>query len=178
MKRVIELDTGLDLLDLLESEDDGSCDPICDFVGRPGSEQSPPSSGCSPGQAGEAGISPPTAGLASVAVGSAGLSEVGREGAGVPGSLPDDLPFPEYVQRFKDTFIKARPLEEVGRYASAMAFRDWMDFVIKLLPKDVKIQGEVSFVHQLASLGPIDKDAYRLTAPDAVEAEFCEVSNG
>ncbi len=172
----IELDNGADLMSIFDLiDEDGTVDPVADFVGF-----SPP--GGVP-QAGEVGGVPHSAsagGLASAAApsvdGAADLSEV--VGGGTPssdGSTPVDLSFGQYVQEFKSAFIKARPLSEITLYASSMSFKDYMDFVVKLLPKDVKVQGEVNFTHQLASLGPIDKEQYRLNAPDVVEADFCEV---
>ena len=177
----IELDNGADLMSIFDLiDDDGTVDPVADFVGF-----SPP--GGVP-QAGEVGSGdktrtasnrPADSGLASAATpsvpGATNLSEVSRGGTVSEGPAPEDLSFGQYVQEFKSAFIKARPLSEITLYASSMSFKDYMDFVVKLLPKDVKVQGEVNFTHQLASLGPIDKDSYRLNAPDTVEAEFCEV---
>jgi hypothetical protein len=87
------------------------------------------------------------------------------------------LSWPEYLQKVKESFIRARPLSEVQLYASTMSFKDWMDYVIKLLPKDIKIQGEVNFKHLVEELGPIDKSQYRLPEP-VLEVEFCEVPGG
>lgn len=88
-----------------------------------------------------------------------------------------DLSWPEYLQKVKESFIKARPLEDVKMIAAAMPFKDWMDYVVKLMPKDIKIQGEVNFKHLVAELGPIDKSVYKLPEP-VTEVEFCEVVEG
>ena len=172
----IELDNGADLMSIFDLVDeDGIIDPVADFVGF-----SPPGGVPQAGEVGSAASNRPAdSGLASAATpsvpGATNLSEVSRGGTGSEGPAPEDLSFGQYVQEFKSAFIKARPLSEITLYASSMSFKDYMDFVVKLLPKDVKVQGEVSFVHQLASLGPIDKEQYRLNAPDTIEADFCEV---
>jgi len=171
----IELDNGADLMSIFDLiDDDGTIDPVADFVGF-----SPPGGVPQAGEVSEVPHRPSAGGLASAAApsvdGAADLSEVSRGGTGNEGPAPEDLSFGQYVQEFKSAFIKARPLSEITLYASSMSFKDYMDFVVKLLPKDVKVQGEVNFTHQLASLGPIDKDSYRLNAPDTIEAEFCEV---
>lgn len=167
----IELDNGADLMSIFDLiDDDGTVNPVADFVGP---QFSPPSYPPGDPQAGEVG-SAVLGGLAS-APGATNLSEVVRDGSNSKEPVPEDLSFGQYVQEFKSAFIKARPLSEITLYASSMPFKDYMDFVVKLLPKDVKVQGEVSFVHQLASLGPINKEQYKLNAPDTVEAEFCEV---
>lgn len=86
-----------------------------------------------------------------------------------------DLSWPEYLQRVKETFIKARPLGDIQMIAGSMPFKDWMDYVVKLMPKDIKIQGEVNFKHLVAELGPIDKSRYLL--PEQVtDVEYCEVA--
>ena len=173
----IELDNGADLMSIFDLiDEDGTVDPVADFVGF-----SPPGGVPQAGEVGSVVASnrPADSGLASAATpsvpGATNLSEVSRGGTGNEGPAPEDLSFGQYVQEFKAAFIKARSLSEITLYASSMSFKDYMDFVVKLLPKDVKVQGEVNFTHQLASLGPIDKDSYRLNAPDTVEAEFCEV---
>ena len=168
----IELDNGADLMSIFDLvDDDGIVNPVADFVGPQFSPSSYP-----PGapQAGESGSVP--SGLAS-APGATALSEVVGGGTNSEGSTPEDLSFGQYVQEFKSAFIKARPLSEITLYASSMSFKDYMDFVVKLLPKDVKVQGEVNFTHQLASLGPIDKDSYRLLPEPVTDVEFCEITN-
>ena len=86
----------------------------------------------------------------------------------------NDLPWAEYLQMVKERFIRAKPLDVVEEYAANMGFRDWMDYVIKLLPKDIKIESNINFRAMIDSLGPIDKEQYRLPEP-VVEAEFCEI---
>ncbi len=151
----IELETsGADLMAILE-QTDVSDDLDIDFASV--SSLSPSS------QAGEP-PSPPQ------------LSEGSRDGSGLASSDPSlDLSWPEYLQKVKETFIKARPLEDVRQFAAGMLFSDWMDYVIKLLPKDIKIQGEVNFKHLIAEFGPIDKSQYRLGSEPVEELEFCEV---
>lgn len=176
----IKLDHGADLMSIFDEEsDDGHIDPVADFVGLNFSPSSYPPGGPQAGEVGETFSGPVAGGLASATKPAAdeatNLSEVDGSGTGNDGATPGDLSFGQYVLQFKEAFIKARSLSEIALYASSMSFRDYMDFVIKMLPKDVKIQGEVSFVHQLAQLGPIDKEQYRLNAPDTIEAEFCDV---
>lgn len=163
----IELET--DLLDFLSFDSDKKPDPMSDFTGIR-SDFTPSSTSSS--QAGEATLA---GGLASAPVDD-NLSEVGGDSSVVSdAAVPND--FGGYIQRFKEVFIKSRSLEEIRIYAQGMSFRDYLDYVVKLLPKDVKIQGEFSFIHQLELLGPINKTEYLLRAPDAVEAEFCEVGH-
>ncbi len=111
-------------------------------------------------------------GLASASV----ASVEGHPGSlGIENGLPDDdLDWPSYLQKVKETFIRSRPLGDIELYAKGMGFRDWMDYVIKLLPKDIKIESNINFKAMIDGLGPINKDDYRLPEP-IVEVEFCEV---
>ena len=84
------------------------------------------------------------------------------------------LPWAEYLQKVKETFIKAKPLQEVELLAHNMGFRDWMDYLVKLMPKDIKIESNVNFKAMIATLGPINKDDYRLSEP-VQDAEFTEI---
>lgn len=166
----MQIEQETDLLSYLESE--SHPDPMADFTGI---SSVPSSSGVVPSQAGVGGSS---GGLAS-APDSVG-SEVGGDGSLIT-TIPNDcddsgLEFGQYIQRFKETFIKARSLEEIKIFASGMTFKDYLDYVVKLLPKDVKIQGEFNFVHQLEQLGPIDRSAYLLPEPEVVQVEITDVS--
>ena len=176
----IELDHGIDLMSIFDEEsDDGPINPVADFIGSNYSPSSYPPGGPQAGEVSGVPNGLVAGGLASAAKpavdGAANLSEVVGGRNDIENPTPEDLSFGQYVLQFKEAFIKARPLSEITLYANSMSFKDYMDFVIKMLPKDVKIQGEVNFVHQLASLGPIDKEQYRLNAPDTIEADFCEV---
>lgn len=147
------------LLDLLDSGSN-KLDPMADFLGFPPLTNS--------SQAGGTGA---VDGLASTST-AADPAEVNGDGSNLEeATVPGD--FSSYVQRFKETFIKSRSLEEIRIYAQGMTFKDYLDYVVKLLPKDVKIQGEFNFVHQLEQLGPIDRSAYLLPEPEVVD---CEVS--
>lgn len=100
------------------------------------------------------------AGLASAA-----KSEDEDQGGSGTALAHQDLPWAEYLQRFKETFIKAKPLDTVKVLAANMGFVDWLGYCVKLMPKDIKIQGEVNFRHLVAEFGPIDKSQYRLEEP-------------
>lgn len=147
-----------------------SPDPLADFVDGFDLDLD---TAVSPSQ--QAGMVAPDEGLASDSDGR--HSEVNGGGACLDGTpAPSrDCSFPEYVKQFKEAFIRAKPLETVSELASGMRFSDWMEMAIKLLPRDVKIQGDFSFVHQLEALGPVNKAEYMLPEPQAVEAEFEDV---
>ena len=122
-----------------------------------------------------AAVVPPEVGQTSVRSAVAGPSSNSGDVSGLASDDTSlDLSWPEYLQKVKETFIKARPLADVQMIAGAMPFKDWMDYVVKLMPKDIKIQGEVNFKHLVAELGPIDKSQYMLVEP-VTDAEFCEV---
>ncbi len=181
----IELDTGTDLMSLLDEitsgESEDPHDPLEDFTNSSAASSPSVMLSGSHQAGGKASEGTAPGGLASTP-GSADFDvEIPTEDQGVGTGLdngpnPDDLAWPEYLQRFKETFVKSWSLKKVQMFAENMGFKDFMDYAIKLMPKDVKIQGSVDFRHLVAELGPIDKEKYRLTGPTQVkEVEFSEV---
>jgi hypothetical protein len=117
----------------------------------------------------------PLAAVASVPVAALAPKD-SEEGSGLASDDPSEgLSWTDYLQKVKECFIQAKPLSDVRNFAGLMPFRDWMDYVIKLMPKDIKVQGEVNFKHLVEEFGPIDKRQYQLAEP-VQEAVFCEVS--
>jgi hypothetical protein len=87
-------------------------------------------------------------------------------------------PVPTKLEKIRAAFLNSKSAAEVTAAAGNMPVTMWLECVIKLMPKDIKVQGEVSFHHMLEGLGPIDANAYRLGAGPVkvVEAEFSEVA--
>jgi len=87
----------------------------------------------------------------------------------------------QYIIRLKDTFVKAKPLYEVQAFASVMAPKDWLDYVIRMMPKDVKVQGAINYKHYFQDLGPINKQNYLpkqkvREVTEVTDAEFKDIS--
>jgi len=78
-------------------------------------------------------------------------------------SWKDDT-VPTKLEKIRAVFLNSKTAAEVRAAAGNMPVGMWLECVIKLMPKDIKVQGEVGFRHMLEGLGPINKDAYRLTA--------------
>lgn len=84
------------------------------------------------------------------------------------------------LEKIRAVFLNSKSPAEVRAAAGVMPVGLWLEQVIKLMPKDIKVQGEVEFRHMLEGLGPIDKDAYRLGSRPAAtelieEASYCVV---
>lgn len=118
------------------------------------------------------------AGLASDAsVPVAGRSEGQGSLPTSPGSDPNDLEFPDYIQKVKEAFVRSKSLKEIELHASSMGFRDWMDYFLKMIPKDVKIQGEFNFKHLVAEFGPVNKEQFRVGAAEENQILDVEVED-
>ena len=81
-------------------------------------------------------------------------------------------PVPVKLEKIRAAFLDAKTPQEVTLQASIMPLGDWLDMVVRLSPKNIQVQGAVSFKHMLEELGPIDKEAYR---PKVIDAEFSEM---
>jgi hypothetical protein len=66
------------------------------------------------------------------------------------------------LEKIRLAFLNSKQVSEVMMACSGMSMREWLDYAIRLMPKDVKVQGEVNFRHLLDGLAPIDKSRYRL----------------
>jgi len=77
------------------------------------------------------------------------------------------------LEKIRASFLNAKTAAEVKMSASMMPLGDWLELVVKLSPKNIQLQADVSFKHMLAELGPIDKNQYR---PRAIPVEYQEVS--
>lgn len=85
-------------------------------------------------------------------------------------SDPDDWrtdPVAVKLEKIRSVFLNSKTPFEVRAAAASMPIGLWLEQVVRLMPKDVKVQGEVNFRHMLEGLGPIDKDAYRLSGRSA-----------
>ena len=74
-------------------------------------------------------------------------------------------PVPTKLEKIRAAFLNSKTAAEVAAAAGNMPVGMWLECVIKLMPKDIKVQGEVGFRHMLEGLGPIDPNQYRLGAP-------------
>lgn len=82
------------------------------------------------------------------------------------------LPTAEKWDKIRSAWMNGKTAEEIAVTAQEISVLAWLDVCVKMAPKDVKVQGTVSFKHMIDSLAPINKDDYRL---GAVEVEFSEV---
>ena len=101
------------------------------------------------------------------------------EGPPVP-ALPADEsedwqgdPLPLKLEKIRASFLNAKTAFDVKTAALRMPIGDWLELVVKLSPKNIQLQAEVSFKHMLAELGPVDLDQYRL--PSRKPADFIDV---
>jgi hypothetical protein len=81
-------------------------------------------------------------------------------------------PLPAKLDKIRAVFLNAKSPTEVYAEASLMPVGDWLEMVVKMSPKDVKVSGGIAFRHMLADMGPIDKSQYR---PQAVQCDYEEV---
>lgn len=77
-------------------------------------------------------------------------------------------------EKVRKAFFSSKSAFEIKAYAMGLTVGAWLDTVLRMAPKDVKVSGEVSLKHVLAELGPIDKDKYRVTGL-VEDVEFSEV---
>ena len=82
-------------------------------------------------------------------------------------------PLPAKLDKIRAVFLNAKTPTEVYAEASLMPVGDWLEMVVKMSPKDVKVSGGIAFRHMLADMGPIDKNQYK---PQAVQCDYEEVT--
>lgn len=104
----------------------------------------------------------------------------GMNGTPVPAVLAEDAewqndPVPVKLDKIRAAFLNGKTAQEVQDAASLMAIGDWLELVAKIAPKNVQIQGSISFTHMLEEFGPINKEQYRLPGK-VVEAEYKEIT--
>jgi hypothetical protein len=63
----------------------------------------------------------------------------------------------EVSRRHRWAFIRAWDPEEVMIQAAALPFREWMDYFIKLSPKELQVKGHFEMRSLVAQLGPIER---------------------
>ena len=79
---------------------------------------------------------------------------------------------PEKYDKIQAVVMNSKSAEEVATEVRGMSVPVWLDLVIKMAPKNVKVSGAVSFKHMIDNLAPIDKDQYKF---NAVEVEYSEI---
>jgi len=97
-------------------------------------------------------------------------------GAPATGDAEDgwmDDPISTKLEKIRAVFLNAKSPMEVFAQASVMRIGDWLEMVVKLSPKDIKVTGGIAFRHMMADMGPIDKDQYR---PKTITCEYEEVA--
>ena len=82
-----------------------------------------------------------------------------------------DDPVPLKLEKIRAAFLNGKTAAEVENAAAMMLVGDWLELIAKISPKNVQVQGEVSFKHMLEELGPIDKSQYRFKM---IEAEIID----
>lgn len=63
-------------------------------------------------------------------------------------------------EKICSAFFNAKSAEEVAAEAANMKIGVWLDWAVRMAPKNVKVTGEFNFQHLVADLGPINKDDY------------------
>lgn len=106
-----------------------------------------------------------------------GMVERKNGNGGAPAGQNDDSewqndPVPAKLDKIRAAFLNAKTPAEVYSQAALLPIGDWLEMVVKLSPKDVKITGGISFRHMLEEFGPIEKDKYRF---NAIPVECTEV---
>jgi hypothetical protein len=82
----------------------------------------------------------PLAAVASVPVAALAPKD-SEEGSGLASDDPSEgLSWEEHFNGVKSAFFKAKPIEDVKTFASLMPFRDWLDYAIKLMPKQLDVR--------------------------------------
>jgi len=78
--------------------------------------------------------------------------------------------------KIRSVFLRAKSPAQLFIEARNMSTGQWLDYAMKMAPKDLKVTAEFSFKHLLEELGPIDKEKYRVKPQgQIVDAEFSEV---
>ena len=94
-------------------------------------------------------------------------------GASSPSDGWLDDPASVKLDKIRAVFLNAKTPADVQMEAALMSVGDWLEMVVKLSPKDVKVSGGIAFRHMLADMGPIDKNQYR---PKAIACDYEEVA--
>lgn len=78
--------------------------------------------------------------------------------------LPDKLPetvspqeIQEWGRRHKAAFLLGKAPEEIMLWAQTMPHRDWMDYFIRLAPKEIQVRGQYQIQSLVAQLGPLQR---------------------
>lgn len=71
------------------------------------------------------------------------------------------------AREIRAAFMSAKSTEEVYHMAQAMSFPAWLDFFIKLSPKEVQVKGQMDIRQITAQLGPINR---RASASDSLDS--------
>jgi hypothetical protein len=74
----------------------------------------------------------------------------------VPASVPAGA-ISDISRRHRWAFIQAWDPEDVLIQAAALPFREWMDYFIKLSPKELQVKGQFEMRSLVAQLGPIER---------------------
>ncbi len=61
------------------------------------------------------------------------------------------------AREIKAAFFNAKSLAEVGNLAKGMHFSVWLDYFVKMCPKEVQVKGQMDVRTLVAQLGPISK---------------------
>ena len=63
----------------------------------------------------------------------------------------------EKSRSIRAAFLAARSLDEVYMQAKGMHFITWLDYFIKMMPKEVQVKGSFDIRQMIAQLGPIQR---------------------
>lgn len=83
-----------------------------------------------------------------------------------------EAPVGEKWDRIRAAWMNGKTAAEVISEAECMSVPAWLEICVKMAPKNVTVQGQVSFKHMIDNLAPIDKDEYKF---NATQVEYEEV---
>ena len=86
-------------------------------------------------------------------------------------------PLPLKLDKIRATVLNAKTPSEVHAAAATMPVGDWFELVVKMSPKNIQVDGAISFTHMLAEMAPINKEQYRLplqVQSAIIEAELAD----
>lgn len=82
-------------------------------------------------------------------------------------------PVPVKLEKIRAAFLNSKTVTDIRMASTTMPIGDWLEMVVKLSPKNIQVQGAVSFKHMLEEYGPIDSSKYK---PKAIDVEYKEIS--
>jgi len=63
----------------------------------------------------------------------------------------------EMAQNVRAAFLSSKSPEEIRMFASGLPLMTWLDYFIKLQPKEVQVKGQFDIRQMIAQLGPVNR---------------------